>query len=203
MHGENILLTSGMSLKKKLLIYIVALFFAGCTLPDKKQTRYSYDNPARSPDTIYRAAGALSSDTIAKDSVRYLFDFTGDYILEPADINCKMELNIYPREKQFAYRLKTSTRQLHGDVVITLNEKQDGYYITLKGIEWSEYEGAVTPGEDEMQAQEDIALPREVQGVLYENEITIQNTGNAMNYYVKFGDCDLKYIHLVKTEKDN
>lgn len=190
-----------MILKKILLLYAMVLFLAGCTLPGEKQTRYLYDSLARSRDTIYPAAGALSSNTITRDSIRYLFDFTGDYILEPADVNCKMELNIYLYEKQFAYRLKTNTRQLHGDVVITPNEKQDGYYITLKDIEWSEYEGAMNSVEDDIQEQEDIVLPQEVQGVLYENEITIQNTGNAMNYYVKFGDCDLKYIRLVKKAK--
>ncbi len=203
MHGENILLTLSRTFKKFLPLYAMALFFAGCTLPGEKQTRHPHNSLARSPDTIYPAAGTLSSDTITQDSARYLFDFTGDYILDPGDVNCKMELNIYPDKKQFAYRLKTNTRQLHGDVVITPNEKQDGYYITLKGIEWSEYEGAATPEEDEIKEQDDMALPQEVQGVLYENEITIQNTGNAMNYYVKFGDCDLKYIHLVKTGKRN
>ena len=183
------------------MLYTIALFLVSCTLPGEKQTRYPYDSLVQIPDTINPAVEALPSDTITRDSVKYLFDIAGDYIPEPDDVNCKMELNIYQDKKQFTYRLKTNTRQLHGDVVITPNEKLDGYYITLKGIEWSEYEGAVTSGEAEIQEQEDIALPQEVQGALYENEITIQNTGNAMNYYVKFGDCDLKYIRLVKTGK--
>ena len=43
-----------------------------------------------------------------------------------------------------------------------------------------------------------LELPKDIEGVLYKDEITIQNSGNAMNYYVKFAECDLKYIHLTK-----
>ena len=79
---------------------------------------------------------------------------------------------------------------------IELNEKKDGYYITFNNIEWSENEGALD--DDGEQIDKEIVLPTTVQGVLYKNEITIQNTGNAMNYYVKIGECDLKFIHLIR-----
>lgn len=46
--------------------------------------------------------------------------------------------------------------------------------------------------------EDDLSLPQDIVGVLYENEITIQNYGNAMNYYVQLGACDVKYIHLIK-----
>ena len=77
-----------------------------------------------------------------------------------------------------------------------LNERADGYYITFKDIEWSEYLGAIDP--EGTKSEEDLELPKDIQGVLYKDEITIQNSGNAMNYYVKFGECDLMYIHLIK-----
>ncbi|MFV0470407.1 MAG: hypothetical protein ACK5L7_00005, partial [Paludibacteraceae bacterium] len=76
------------------------------------------------------------------------------------------------------------------------NDKKDGYYLTLKNIEWSENEGALD--EEGEQVDDSVELPKEIQGVLYKNEITIQNTGNSMNYYVKIAECDQKYIHLIK-----
>ena len=186
-----------------LFVYLVLLFFVSCTAAGEKQINDPDNTVAKAPDTLNTVIEASSSKATTQDSVKYLFDIAGDYLLQSDDTSCKMELNINSDENQFNYQLKTNTRQLHGDVIITPNEKRDGYYITLKDIEWSEYEGAVNFDEDTIQEQEDIALPREVQGVLYENEITIQNTGNAMNYYVKFGECDLKYIQLVKTGKRN
>ncbi|WP_162817982.1 hypothetical protein U0035_02250 [Niabella yanshanensis] len=192
-----------MTLKKILLLYTVLLFLVSCTSPGEKHINDPDDTVVNTRDTINTAIEAPSASATTQDSVEYLFDIAGDYILESDHTSCKMELNINSNKNQFNYRLKTNTKQLQGDVIITPNEKQDGYYITLKDIEWSEYEGAVNFDEEEVKEQEDIALPQEVQGVLYENEITIQNTGNAMNYYVKFGDCDLKYIHLVKKGKAN
>jgi hypothetical protein len=192
-----------MVLKKMLYAYLVLLFCVGCTTADEKQINEPVNTVIKTPDTINTAIEASYSKVATQDSVKYLFDITGDYLLQSDDTSCKIELNIKSNNNEFTYQLKTNTRQLHGDVMITPNEKRDGYYITLKNIEWSEYEGAVNFDEDAIQEQEDIVLPREVQGVLYENEITIQNTGNAMNYYVKFGECDLKYIHLLKTGKGN
>ncbi len=186
-----------------LYAYLVLLFCVGCTTADEKQINEPVNTVIKTPDTINTAIEASYSKVATQDSVKYLFDITGDYLLQSDDTSCKIELNIKSNNNEFTYQLKTNTRQLHGDVMITPNEKRDGYYITLKNIEWSEYEGAVNFDEDAIQEQEDIVLPREVQGVLYENEITIQNTGNAMNYYVKFGECDLKYIHLLKTGKGN
>ncbi len=63
--------------------------------------------------------------------------------------------------------------------------------ITIKNIARSEYLGAIDP-EVEV-SEENVTSPEEIQGVIYENQITIQNYGNAMNYYVKPGDCEVKY----------
>jgi hypothetical protein len=41
-------------------------------------------------------------------------------------------------------------------------------------------------------------LPIGIDGLFSEKEITIQNYGNAMNYYVKLDDCGEKYIHFNK-----
>jgi len=38
----------------------------------------------------------------------------------------------------------------------------------------------------------------DVEGMYTENEITIQNDGNAMNVYKIFAECERKYIRLMK-----
>lgn len=49
-----------------------------------------------------------------------------------------------------------------------------------------------------MSIRKNLPLPQEIQGVMYENEITIHNYRNPVNYYVKRGDCDVKYLHLTR-----
>lgn len=183
--------------QKPVLFYIVPLFFHGCTSGVDQKPNSNGDSLYSTAVKDSLAIAPLPLPQAGEDSLAYLFPIEGQYLLEKNEGNCTMELNIYYNKKQLSYRLETSTRRLHGDVLITLNEKRDGYYITLKGIEWSEYGGPATPDKNEEQEEEPV-LPQDVEGVLYENEITIQNSGNAMNYYVKLGDCDLKYIHLIK-----
>jgi len=186
--------------EKKLLLYTALFLFTGCTQVNEKNTAGNRDTPPPASDTQSLARMPNTTQPVAEDSTQYLFNIEGNYALERNDASCKMELTIFKNKKQLEYRLKTNTRHWQGDVEVTLNEKRDGYYITFKNIEWSEYEGGALPDENDTEDQEQVALPQEVQGVLYKNEITIQNTGNAMNYYVKFGDCNLKYIRLVKTK---
>jgi len=125
-----------------------------------------------------------------------LFEIAGNYILENNDTDCKFNLRLYYKNDQLFYQLHTNARKLTDKAEIELNEKKDGYYITFNNIEWSENEGALD--DDGEQIDKEIVLPTTVQGVLYKNEITIQNTGNAMNYYVKIGECDLKFIRLIR-----
>jgi len=126
-----------------------------------------------------------------------LFDIEGNYTLKQDVVtDCKIFLSLFYKDGVLEYNMETNTRKLSGDAKIDLNEKEDGYYITFKNIEWSEYLGAIDNEGEE--SQEDLPLPQDIQGVLYKDEITIQNSGNAMNYYVKLGECDVKYIHLIK-----
>ena len=126
-----------------------------------------------------------------------LFDIEGNYTLKKDVVtDCEIILSLFFKNEVLRYNMETNTRKLSGNAKIELNENKNGYYITFKNIEWSEYLGAIdTEGET---SEEDLPLPQEIQGVLYKDEITIQNAGNAMNYYVKFGECDLKFIHLIR-----
>ncbi|KFF02806.1 hypothetical protein [Chryseobacterium luteum] len=141
-------------------------------------------------DTVQNVVQQAKSDNL-------LFDIEGNYTLKQDVVtDCKIFLSLFYKSGVLKYKMETNTRKLSGDAKIDLNEKKDGYYITFKNIEWSEYLGAIdSEGEA---SEEDLPLPQDIQGVLYKNEITIQNSGNAMNYYLKIGECDVKYIHLIK-----
>lgn len=179
---------------KIFISFIALLFFISCT--ESKTTNFT--NPI--------SKKKIKTDSIKVDSITTiepkitkqttLFEIAGNYILENKDTDCKFNLRLYYKNDQLFYQLNTHTRKLTDKAEIELNEKKDGYYITFNNIEWSENEGALN--DDGEQIDKEIALPTAVQGVLYKNEITIQNTGNAMNYYVKIGECDLKFIHLIR-----
>jgi phosphoenolpyruvate synthase/pyruvate phosphate dikinase len=109
---------------------------------------------------------------------------------------CKLDILITKKDKEYEYELKSEERKLNGKISLKLNENRDGYYFTLEGIEWSEYEGNI----DEVNETENnqLDLPIGIQGSLYENKISIQNYGNSTNYYVQLSDCGKKYIHFIK-----
>ena len=109
---------------------------------------------------------------------------------------CFLELKIYRKGENYNYKLNTPTRNFSGELTLKLDEKNDGYYITINGIEWTENLGSLD--EEGSPLDENIKLPQGLEGFLRENSITIQNYGNSMNYYMQLGECDTKYIALVK-----
>lgn len=177
---------------KKLLFPFIILSFFGCNgnqIPQTKLNKYK------------RISGSSPQPTPVKDSIptkrlknEPLFNIEGSYSLELSDSDCKFDLTLHREKGQLRYKLVTKTRNLTGAAEIELNEKKDGYYLDLKDLEWSENEGALNDEGEPI--EEDIKIPTTVQGVMYKDEITIQNAGNSMNYYVKIGECDLKYIIL-------
>ena len=145
-----------------------------------------------------------TTDTVAKDSILkvvplvknndFSFRVEGDYISD--DTDCKIKLTLFYDNGQLKYKMQTDTRTLSDNAEIS--QEDDTYYITFKNIEWSEYKGAIELDENGDEIDNDLGLPEDIQGVLNADEITIQNEGNAMNYYVKLGECGVKYIHLVR-----
>lgn len=184
----------------KNLITILIFVFALQSCEDKTEKQESTEIQKSEPrniteintitDTVQNLVQPGKNDDL-------LFDIEGNYTLKKDVVtDCKIFLSLFYKNGVLKYDMETNTRELSGNAEIDLNEKKDGYYITFKNIEWSEYLGAIDP-EGEV-PEEDLPLPQDIQGVLYKNEITIQNAGNAMNYYVKLGECDVKYIHLIK-----
>ena len=177
---------------KKLFIPFVILLFFSCNGNQTSQTKTHNDKVKRV---------SSPQQTPVKDSLpakplknKPLFNVEGSYSLEPSDSGCILDLILYREKGQLRYKLVTNTRDLTGIAEIELTEKKDGYYLDLKDLEWSENEGALNDEGEPI--EKDIEIPTSVQGVMYKDEITIQNAGNSMNYYVKIGECDLKYIVL-------
>lgn len=176
-------------------ILLCILIFISCN-EEKKTNHASKKKIEKIVNTEPKQA---KTDTVVngKSTVKKtLFPIVGTYVIENDDASCKMILILSYKADQLTYKLTTNKRTLADKAEIELNESKDGYYLTLKNIEWSENEGALN---DEGEPTDpDVTLPTEIQGTLEKNQITIQNAGNSMNYYVKIGECDLKYIHLIR-----
>ena len=178
---------------KKLLTLLLAnaFLFQSCGNETEKQKNIEISKKELQniTDTVQNIVQPIKNNDL-------LFDIEGNYTFKDELTDCKISLSLFYKNGVLKYNMNTNTRKLSGIAKIDLNERKDGYYITFENIEWSEYLGAIDPeGET---SEEDLPLPQDIEGVLYKNEITIQNYGNAMNYYVKLGECDVKYIHLVK-----
>lgn len=125
-------------------------------------------------------------------------DLLGAYKVEEQN-KCALNINITKNKGQYFYHFKNLKRDLKGKVTFSRSLEENLVYINLHGIEWEEDSGDVT-NEDDEHSSADRELPTIVQGLLSDGEILIQNTGNAMNRYVKISQCDLKYIHLKRVK---
>lgn len=110
--------------------------------------------------------------------------------------SCSFSLSVSQKEGEYFYHIQTEKRLLNGKVHFYRSLDDQQIYIIFKGIKWAENEGPLD--EDGEPKTQDLKLPTDIEGLLSEKEIQIQNTGNAMNSYVKFDDCGDKYISLVK-----
>ena len=117
----------------------------------------------------------------------------GKYMSEETNTNCFIELTLFEKNKKIWFRLKTDKRNIIGKAKIS---KDDGlYYVTLP-IEYSEYEGDISKNSKTINLPK--SKPFGIQFMYDNKELVLQNSGNAMNYYVKFGECEEKYVHLKK-----
>ncbi|MCX8534360.1 hypothetical protein [Chryseobacterium luquanense] len=200
-----------LNVAKKILIVISVLLLCITTLavifitgfdrgrmPKREEVeegQKNFDTIKKSDSTITKVYENLPKDN-SEQIKALLFNIEGNYEFKKEETTCKMNLTLYYQKNQLKYKLKTNTREFSDNAEIELNEKKDGYYITFKNIEWSEYLGGLdNEGEP---IDKNLSIPENVSGTLYKNEIIIQNYGNSMNYYVVFDDCGEKYIELIK-----
>jgi hypothetical protein len=102
--------------------------------------------------------------------------------------SCKMSIELKAVKQGFSYHLVTNKRSLKGTALISINGtgRQKQYIVQLKGAEMDE------PSELRKNPYISFSLSADT--------ITLQNTGNSMNYYVQLQECDEKYITLVKSK---
>ncbi|SDF91304.1 hypothetical protein SAMN05421827_10292 [Pedobacter terrae] len=119
----------------------------------------------------------------------------GNYQVDEQD-KCALSMTIFKSKGVYYYHFKSSARNINGKVTFSRSLDEKLVYINFEGIEWDEDSGDVTKSDDEESSSGNDSLPTVVQGLLSDCGVIIQNTGNAMNRYVKIAECDLKYIHL-------
>lgn len=119
-------------------------------------------------------------------------DQTGD------ESPCELTITITKKEGEYYYNLKSSARDVNGKVSFSRDIESRETYITLEGIKWDEYKGDVSVQKMKKKNKKSRDVMAGIDGLFAENEITIQNDGNAMNAYTKLSECDRKYIRLVK-----
>jgi hypothetical protein len=185
-----------------ILISYVLLLLPSCQNDnaDKTATALAIRDSISKPETSSTSKSdhkQISIDTGKRNVSAKLIEGTYVVINEPEESDqCAIKIIIKKASEGYIYKFKTETRSLSGKLSVEATERKDGYYINLEGIEWSEYEGELN--DDGEAKATDLALHTGINGVIQDNEITIQNTGNSMNYYVKLEDCGKKYIRLKK-----
>ena len=113
----------------------------------------------------------------------------GKYQSDEEQGGCPMDLFISNNKGDLNYILTIVNESYKGKISISreLEIENTKIYIRLEGIKWAEYKGDISNNKS---IDEDIqGCPVGIEGLLNENEIIIQNYGNAMNYYVKFKEC--------------
>jgi biopolymer transport protein ExbD len=110
--------------------------------------------------------------------------------------DCHISIAITATKKGYLYLLKTDSRNVKGKATVTINASGEKY-ITLEGLQWDEYEGDISNEEDTNRTKT-VEIPIGIDASYIKDTLTIQNYGNAMNYYTKISECGAKYIQLVK-----
>ena len=117
--------------------------------------------------------------------------------------HCNLTLSFSKFKGQYYYTYRSDERTLKGKVNFSRGKE---LYINLTNIEYAEDYFDVGLTDDQDLEKEKLYKELKKEGVrtvgiecLYNSEeLTIQNYGNAMNYYVKLSDCGEKYIHFKK-----
>ena len=104
-------------------------------------------------------------------------EFLGEFSVTP-HVECALKVTVYQENDELKYHLSSSKRDAKG--LLTVEVGNDTYLIFngLKG----DY-----PADT-------------VEAVMQDGVLIIQNTGNAMNQYIRFNECDQKYLRLAKGE---
>ncbi len=120
----------------------------------------------------------------------------GSYYNKP----CNLTLSFYKSKGEYYYKYTSDKRNLDGKISFYRGED---VYINLTNIEYAEDYFDIELFEENEEKERKYAALKEkrkrttgVECYFSQDELTIQNYGNSMNYYVKLYDCEEKYIHF-------
>ncbi|GAA4313436.1 hypothetical protein GCM10023149_09200 [Mucilaginibacter gynuensis] len=176
-------------MNRSTLIILLALLLVACNSPAEKKSV-----PADTPHQV------LKTDSLKTTSTKtpVLNSIEGRYVAKPLEGDteaCDMWVEIVKEPADYSYTIKLNGKTLKGKA--TVSKTGDETFINFEGIKWAEYEGDIS-NESAEHDTTNVEIPVGIDASLEDHELIIQNTGNAMNYYVKFSGCDAKYIRLVK-----
>ncbi|WP_349663309.1 hypothetical protein IZU89_11610 [Cellulophaga lytica] len=125
-------------------------------------------------------------------------DILGEYYNDV----CNLTLTFTKSKGEYYYTYKSKERNLKGKLNFY---REDGLYINLSEIEYAEDYFDIDLFEEDPEKEKEYTKLKKigkrklgVECYYSPGELTIQNYGNAMNYYVKLNDCGEKYIHFKK-----
>nr|WP_157536329.1 hypothetical protein [Mucilaginibacter sp. L294] len=120
--------------------------------------------------------------------------------MEGEDDSCDISATIQKAGNKYYYKLEAAGKTYRGILKVMKGDHNQERHIIFSGIKWALNEGDVSHLKDD-ESPEPLPLPIGIAGVLSNNEIKIQNSGNAMNHYIQLDACDMKYIRMVKQTK--
>ena len=134
------------------------------------------------------AGGCMRDKKTNSEKLTFPQSIVGKYI-NSEETDCNLKLIITKSQEEYFYKLQMDNKVFEGKV--DFSTEKDGNYIILKGIPWKD-----------PSTMEDAPSSNEIEAQWDNGEISFQNYGNSMNYYVII-NCDAKYIVLVKQATNN
>lgn len=127
---------------------------------------------------------AMKNNKVTKDPISGSYNITSAQNEEIP--SCNLHIDIVQSGKEYRYHLTTNQRNIKGQVKI-LQEKSNPKELGLEFIDlpYDSYDERYNDRPN-------------VGGILVNDTLTIQVFGNSMNEYVKLGECEDKYITLVR-----
>lgn len=145
---------------------------------------------------------ADGSKIIDSQPVKTSLKIEGFYQSKPGEgeeDGCEINATIRKVNAKYYYRLDVAGKIYKGIFKVAKGDNINEKAVTFTGIRWAVNDGDVSDQQDS-QERPSLKLPVGVGGILSNNEIVIQNYGNAMNSYVQLEQCSQKYIRMVKVK---
>ena len=187
-------------MKSRYLQLLLLFSFCACnTAPNTQPNETAGSVKSTKTDTTTQVIKPAPATKAVDDStdITGVFKEADDEQTEELNQGCDMTVTITKKAAGYGYYIKTPDTTYRGKLTVVKSQDRK-YGIVFEGIEYAEYEGDVSQQADSDADTKTFDLPIGIGAELDGNTITIQNYGNAMNYYVKFGGCQVKFIRLVK-----